>query len=100
MSKEYNTPNGPEFKHVNTTDELALLRALNAAPMLTPQLEAAIDDSLGMPVHGALFGSAFDPDRYEDEDSPFDRLAAMEDEDLDREPTRRELAECAREFAA
>lgn len=89
--KSYRTPTTDE-KHVSTETKTAFLRAFNRTPMLTPKIEAELDEQLGMPVRGAIFGSAFDPDR------DLERLDSMIDE-IDKEPTAAELAVCEEELA-
>lgn len=70
MSKRrYHTPASPKQKNVSQNVEMELLGRLGNVPMLTPALEAEIDEQAGMAPHGAVFGSAFDPNfdgRFED----------------------------------
>jgi len=90
VSKRYHTPTGPKHKNVNSDVERDLLGRLNDCPMLTPAMEAEIDEQAGMAPRGAIFGSAFDPTfdgRFDDfEDEPtfgnptFDELTNCEDE--------------------
>ena len=89
--KSYHTPT-TEAKHVSTTTKRAFLQALNGCSLLTPELEAKIDKQVGMPVCGAIAGSAFDPDRELD-------LLDCLIEDVEKEPTTAELSECERELA-